>query len=54
MGDVGRNGTSLRDVLGGPARLPVQNLYHWKSAKWVSRLRLMDHDEPGCWEQVLV
>jgi DMSO/TMAO reductase YedYZ molybdopterin-dependent catalytic subunit len=36
---------------GGPARLLVPHLYFWKSAKWVSGLRLMDHDEPGFWEQ---
>jgi DMSO/TMAO reductase YedYZ molybdopterin-dependent catalytic subunit len=36
-----------------PARLLVPYPYFWKSAKWVSRLRLMDHDEPGFWEQVL-
>jgi len=36
---------------GGPARLLVPHLYFWKSAKWVSALRLLDHDEPGFWEQ---
>ncbi len=36
---------------GGPARLLVPHLYFWKSAKWVSGLRLIDHDEPGFWEQ---
>jgi DMSO/TMAO reductase YedYZ molybdopterin-dependent catalytic subunit len=36
---------------GGPARLLVPHLYFWKSAKWVSSLQLMDHDEPGFWEQ---
>ena len=35
---------------GGPARLFVPHLYFWKSAKWVSDLRFMDHDEPGFWE----
>jgi DMSO/TMAO reductase YedYZ molybdopterin-dependent catalytic subunit len=35
---------------GGPARLLVPHLYFWKSAKWVSGLRIMDHDEPGFWE----
>ena len=35
---------------GGPARLLVPHLYFWKSAKWVSGLRVMDHDEPGFWE----
>jgi len=36
---------------GGPARLLVPHLYFWKSAKWVSGLRLLDHDERGFWEQ---
>ena len=25
--------------------------YLWKSAKWVSALELLDHDEPGIWER---
>jgi DMSO/TMAO reductase YedYZ molybdopterin-dependent catalytic subunit len=36
---------------GGPARMLVPHLYFWKSAKWVAGLRVMDHDEPGFWEQ---
>jgi DMSO/TMAO reductase YedYZ molybdopterin-dependent catalytic subunit len=36
---------------GGPVRLLVPHLYFWKSAKWVTRLTLLDHDEPGFWEQ---
>ena len=36
---------------GGPVRLLVPHLYFWKSAKWVSGLALMDHDEPGFWER---
>jgi DMSO/TMAO reductase YedYZ molybdopterin-dependent catalytic subunit len=36
---------------GGPARLLVPHLYFWKSAKWIEGLRVMDHDEPGFWEQ---
>jgi DMSO/TMAO reductase YedYZ molybdopterin-dependent catalytic subunit len=36
---------------GGPARLLVPHLYFWKSAKWLAGLRVMDHDEPGFWEQ---
>jgi DMSO/TMAO reductase YedYZ molybdopterin-dependent catalytic subunit len=35
---------------GGPARLLVPHLYFWKSAKWVTGLRVMDHNEPGFWE----
>jgi DMSO/TMAO reductase YedYZ molybdopterin-dependent catalytic subunit len=44
-------GLPLHVEHGGPARLLVPHLYFWKSAKWVSRLELMDHDEPGFWEQ---
>ncbi|WP_306322027.1 MULTISPECIES: sulfite oxidase-like oxidoreductase [unclassified Streptomyces] len=36
---------------GGPARLLVPHLYFWKSVKWVAGLRILDHDEPGFWEQ---
>ncbi len=36
---------------GGPARMIVPHLYFWKSAKWVSGMELMDHDEPGFWER---
>jgi DMSO/TMAO reductase YedYZ molybdopterin-dependent catalytic subunit len=36
---------------GGPARLLVPHLYFWKSAKWVSGLRLLDRDEQGFWER---
>jgi DMSO/TMAO reductase YedYZ molybdopterin-dependent catalytic subunit len=37
---------------GGPARLLVPHLYFWKSAKWVSGLRLLTQDEPGFWESL--
>ena len=36
---------------GGPARLLVPHLYFWKSAKWLEGLTIMDHDEPGFWEE---
>jgi DMSO/TMAO reductase YedYZ molybdopterin-dependent catalytic subunit len=45
------DGKPLRVEHGGPARLLVPHLYFWKSAKWVSGLTLMDHDEPGRWER---
>jgi len=44
-------GAPLAVQHGGPARLLVPHLYFWKSAKWVSGLRVMDHDEPGFWER---
>ena len=36
---------------GGPVRLLVPHLYFWKSAKWISRITVMDHDEQGFWER---
>jgi DMSO/TMAO reductase YedYZ molybdopterin-dependent catalytic subunit len=36
---------------GGPARLIVPRLYAWKSAKWVSRIELLDRDQAGFWER---
>jgi DMSO/TMAO reductase YedYZ molybdopterin-dependent catalytic subunit len=45
------DGDPLPREHGGPARLLVPHLYFWKSAKWVAGLRLLDHDEPGFWEQ---
>ncbi|MEO5877951.1 MAG: sulfite oxidase-like oxidoreductase, partial [Streptosporangiaceae bacterium] len=44
-------GSPLTPEHGGPVRLLVPHLYFWKSAKWVTRLTLLDHDEPGFWEQ---
>ena len=44
-------GAPLPPDHGGPARLLVPHLYFWKSAKWVSGLRLMERDEPGFWER---
>ena len=43
-------GEPLAPEHGGPARLLVPHLYFWKSAKWLRRLTLLDHDEPGFWE----
>jgi DMSO/TMAO reductase YedYZ molybdopterin-dependent catalytic subunit len=36
---------------GGPVRLLVPHLYFWKSAKWVTRITLLEHDRPGFWER---
>ena len=36
---------------GGPVRLLVPHLYFWKSAKWITRLTLLDHDQRGFWER---
>ena len=45
------DGQPLAPEHGGPVRLLVPHLYFWKSAKWVAGLRVLDHDEPGFWEQ---
>ncbi|MFD8568865.1 sulfite oxidase-like oxidoreductase [Streptomyces sp. NPDC059639] len=45
------DGEPLPAEHGGPARLLVPHLYFWKSVKWLAGLRLLDHDEPGFWEQ---
>ncbi|MBO0824475.1 MAG: sulfite oxidase-like oxidoreductase [Actinobacteria bacterium] len=44
------DGKPLPPEHGGPARLLVPHLYFWKSAKWVRRILLLDHDMPGFWE----
>jgi DMSO/TMAO reductase YedYZ molybdopterin-dependent catalytic subunit len=44
------DGAPLARDHGGPARLLVPHLYFWKSAKWVTGLQVLDHDEPGFWE----
>jgi DMSO/TMAO reductase YedYZ molybdopterin-dependent catalytic subunit len=36
---------------GGPLRLLVPHLYFWKSAKWITRLTLLDHEQQGFWER---
>jgi DMSO/TMAO reductase YedYZ molybdopterin-dependent catalytic subunit len=35
---------------GGPVRLLVPHLYFWKSAKWISEIRVLKDDYPGFWE----
>jgi DMSO/TMAO reductase YedYZ molybdopterin-dependent catalytic subunit len=48
----GYGGQPLAPEHGGPARLLVPHLYFWKSAKWVRRLQLLDHDVLGFWEEL--
>ncbi len=43
-------GEPLAPEHGGPVRLLVPHLYFWKSAKWLRRLTLLQHDQPGFWE----
>ncbi len=44
-------GRPLPGEHGGPVRLLVPHLYFWKSAKWITKLTLMDTDEQGFWER---
>jgi DMSO/TMAO reductase YedYZ molybdopterin-dependent catalytic subunit len=43
-------GLPLAAAHGGPARLVAPALYFWKSAKWITGLRITGNDEPGFWE----
>lgn len=44
-------GEEIEPEHGGPVRLVIPHLYFWKSAKWLSGLEFMDHDESGFWEE---
>ena len=44
-------GAPLTPEHGYPIRLLVPARYGWKSAKWLHALQVLDHDEPGFWEQ---
>jgi len=46
------DGQPIAPEHGGPARILVPHLYFWKSAKWATRIRFLDEDEPGFWEQL--
>jgi DMSO/TMAO reductase YedYZ molybdopterin-dependent catalytic subunit len=45
------DGQPLTEDHGGPCRLIVPQLYAWKSAKWLKGIELVEHDQPGYWEQ---
>ncbi len=45
------DGEPLSPSHGGPVRMLVPHLYFWKSAKWVTGMALLDHDEAGFWER---
>ena len=45
------DGKPLTAEHGGPVRMLVPHLYFWKSAKWITRIQLLDHDEQGFWER---
>lgn len=44
------DGAPLPRTHGGPLRALVPDLYFWKSAKWLTAIRFVAHDEPGYWE----
>ncbi|OAI57463.1 oxidoreductase [Planctomyces sp. SCGC AG-212-M04] len=46
------DGELLHPDHGGPVRLIVPRLYAWKSAKWLKRITLAKHDQPGYWEEL--
>jgi DMSO/TMAO reductase YedYZ molybdopterin-dependent catalytic subunit len=45
------DGEPLAPDHGWPVRLVVPSRYFWKSAKWLTGIELLDHDEPGFWER---
>jgi DMSO/TMAO reductase YedYZ molybdopterin-dependent catalytic subunit len=45
------DGQPLAREHGGPLRLVVPHLYGWKSVKWVTEVRLLDHEVRGYWEE---
>jgi len=45
------DGRPLTPEHGGPVRIITPQLYAWKGAKWICRLELLAHDQPGFWEQ---
>jgi DMSO/TMAO reductase YedYZ molybdopterin-dependent catalytic subunit len=44
-------GKQLAREHGGPVRLYVAPMYGYKSCKWLEKIRVVDHVEPGYWEQ---
>jgi DMSO/TMAO reductase YedYZ molybdopterin-dependent catalytic subunit len=44
------NGAPITRAHGGPVRVLIPRLYLWKSAKWVRRIEIVEHDRPGFWE----
>jgi DMSO/TMAO reductase YedYZ molybdopterin-dependent catalytic subunit len=44
-------GRPLSAAHGAPVRALVPDLYFWKSAKWLTGIRLVSRDKPGYWEQ---
>jgi DMSO/TMAO reductase YedYZ molybdopterin-dependent catalytic subunit len=45
------NGEPLPPEHGGPLRLVVLKRYGWKSVKWATRVRVLNRDVRGYWEE---
>jgi DMSO/TMAO reductase YedYZ molybdopterin-dependent catalytic subunit len=45
-----QDGKPLERAHGFPVRLVVPALYGWKSAKWVTEIKLMAEEQAGFWE----
>lgn len=45
------DGEPLARAHGAPVRLVIPEMYGYKNVKWVERVTLADHAEPGYWEQ---
>jgi DMSO/TMAO reductase YedYZ molybdopterin-dependent catalytic subunit len=45
------DGKPIEPKHGGPVRMVVPARYFWKSAKWLTGIELVAHDQPGFWEQ---
>ena len=44
------DGKPIPPNFGGPVRAVIPELYGWKSAKYVHKIRFQENDEPGFWE----
>ncbi len=44
------DGRPLRRPHGAPVRAVIPDLYFWKSAKWLTGIKVVTRDEPGYWE----
>jgi DMSO/TMAO reductase YedYZ molybdopterin-dependent catalytic subunit len=44
------NGRALAQAHGAPVRNLLPDRYFWKSAKWLTGIRFVEHDQRGYWE----
>ena len=44
-------GVPLTTDHGGPVRMITPQLYPWKGAKWIGKIKFRDYDELGYWEK---